>query len=216
MKLFLKYIYFKIKYPKSLVNYSSVISMDTKLSEGVKILHRSKLGNCNINAFTYVGENCEITNTEIGSFCSLGPGIICGLGTHPLNFVSTYPGFYSKKASGSKWFGVNHKFIENHKTIIGSDVWIGARAIIIGGVTVGIGAVIGAGAVVTKNVPPYAIVGGIPAKIIRYRFDEVIIDKLLDSKWWEKDESTLKILVPLMNNPSDFLKYIKGDFNKIF
>lgn len=78
------------------------------------------------------------------------------------------------------------------KVIIGNDVWIGSHALILGGVKIGDGAVIGAGAVVTKDVPPYAVVGGVPARIIKYRFSQEIIDKLLEIKWWNLPENILK------------------------
>jgi acetyltransferase-like isoleucine patch superfamily enzyme len=213
MKKILKYIIFRIKYSNSQVAFSSVVSMDTSLSKGVKILPEAKIGSCKINSFTYIGYNCDIVNTEIGSFCSIGPEVLCGLGTHPSNFVSTYPGFYSNKATGSVWFGASHDFIEHKKTVIESDVWIGARAIIMGGITIGTGAIIAAGAIVTKNVPPYAIVGGVPANIIKYRFDELTIQKLLISKWWTKDELILRKFAREMDNPSNWLKNISIDTN---
>lgn len=206
MKKIAKYIVTKLKFSQSTISFSAVISMDTILSKGVKILPNAKIGSSTIGAFTYIGDNCNFTYTRVGSFCSVGQEVLCGMGTHPLNFVSTYPGFYSAKAQGSIWFGTTHNFLEQKHTVIGSDVWIGARAIIMAGVKVGTGAIIGAGAVVTKDVPPYSIIVGIPGEIIKYRFDEQTIDKLLSSKWWELDEKTLRYLSKFVNEPLIFLE----------
>lgn len=136
--------------------------------------------------FTYVSADCRLHNTRIGKFACIGPGVLSGLGMHPSrDFVSVHPAFYSpRNASGLAIASALH-FEEQKAVIIGNDVWIGARAILLDGVVVGNGAIIGAGAVVTRDVPPYAIVGGVPAKMIRYRFTPGQIDSLEASKWWD-------------------------------
>lgn len=145
------------------------------------ILYKISLGD-----YSYVGGNCRVMNATIGKFCSIGPEVwIGGLPSHPLNLKSTFPGFYQKDSS---FYGVEPEY-EYHESefklvTIGNDVWIGAKAMIMDGVTIGDGAVIGAGAVVTKDVPPYAVVGGIPAKIIKFRFSEQRIHDMLESQWW--------------------------------
>jgi acetyltransferase-like isoleucine patch superfamily enzyme len=165
------------------------------------------LTSVNINDFTYISDNCVICRTEIGKFCSVAPGVLCGLGMHPTkNFVSTHPAFFSdKKQSGISFTSKN--YFQEYKPIkIGNDVWIGARAIIIDGVTVGDGAIIGAGAVVTKDVKPYAIVGGVPAKTIRYRFNKKQIEYLQKFKWWDKNYNWLKKNYLMFHNIEEFVK----------
>lgn len=115
------------------------------------------------------------TNCEIGRYCSIAPEVIIGASKHPLTNLST---LYDPNSTPLK-------------TTIGNDVWIGAKVVIQSGVSVGDGAVIGSGAVVTKDVPPYAIVAGVPAKILRYRFDEATILELLEIKWWDLDPEQL-------------------------
>jgi len=110
-----------------------------------------------------------------------------GSSQHPMHYLST--GLLSSKMSES--MALND--LPNY-TVIGHDVWIGLNAVIMNGVNVGTGAVIGAGAIVTKDVPPYAIVGGVPAKVIKYRFDEETIEQLLSSRWWELDPVVIEKL----------------------
>lgn len=133
---------------------------------------------------------------RIGSYTSIGPDCIIGPNNHPIDGLSTSAVFYSPS-----WgvVSISSKAQFNKKdTVIESDVWIGSRSIVLGGVTVGVGAVIGAGSVVTKNVPPYAIVVGNPAKVIKYRFPEEKVRNLLASQWWEMEPQGVMKLYDVM------------------
>jgi len=146
---------------------------------------------------SYVAEASRVGFTDIGAFSSIGPNVsLGGLGWHPIDRLSTHPAFYSAglKAGTSFVQPQNHIDIEDElpRTIVGNDVWMGVGCIVLDGLTIGDGAVIAAGAVVTKDVPPYAIVGGVPARIIRYRFDEATIAALLDWRWWDLSNAQLE------------------------
>lgn len=141
-------------------------------------------GNSSLGEYSYIQSDSTFLNVHIGRYCSIAPNVTLGDLTHPTNWLSTNPFQYDKTSDLVNF--QSHDFdSESGSVVIGNDVWIGRYAIILNGVTVGDGAIIGAGAVVTKDVPPYAIVGGTPAKTIRYRFDEDTIRELLDLKWWD-------------------------------
>jgi len=154
----------------------------------------SSVINSSMGDFSYLGANSFIQNVAVGKFTCIGPDVYIGLGNHPTaEFISIHPIFYSKLAqAGGVSFADEQYFNEYSNSDIGNDVWIGAGVIIPGGIKIGNGAVIASGAVVTKDVPPYAIVGGVPAKIIKYRFPEDEIHKLAGLKWWDKDDEWLK------------------------
>jgi acetyltransferase-like isoleucine patch superfamily enzyme len=143
-------------------------------------------------AFTYVQFGSHIGYATIGRFCSIGPYVIIAHGEHPLDFLSTHPLFYEKSYINEVPNLTEKILFEAHQqVVIGSDVWIGAHCYIKDGVSIGHGAVIAAGSVVTKDIPPYTIVGAIPAKPIKKRFDDDMIDKLLALKWWDLDLKTI-------------------------
>ena len=144
--------------------------------------------------YSYIGGRCVVHNSTFGKYCSIASGCRIGLGIHPTDYVSTHPVFYTRRESFWQSVSQAPAIEEYRRIIIGNDVWIGTNAIIRDGVEIGTGSVVAAGAVVTHDVPPYAIVGGIPAKILRYRFNKEIIDKLLASKWWEKSPAKLQKL----------------------
>lgn len=154
----------------------------------VKIGENCYLYNTVIGDFTYLSKNVSVMNTRIGKYCSIAQGVCISLGMHPSSgFVSTHPAFFSLHNQSRVTFAKENHFREMGETVIGNDVWIGANAIIMDDILLGDGAIIGAGAIVTKNVPPYAIVAGNPARIIRYRFEPREIEFLLEFRWWEKD-----------------------------
>ena len=194
--MIMRYLRFLIQYIINIFNSNvSLFSRieNSKIAKSTKIYRGVTLNYSDVGDYTYVGPHAKIVHTEIGKFCSIAEKSFIGLPAHPLSFISSSPIFISaNNALGIKWINESIKFDEYKDVKIGNDVWIGAGAMIVGGVMIGDGAVIGAGAVVTKNVPPYAIVGGIPAKIIRYRFEKNVIENLLKSEWWNLPQENLK------------------------
>lgn len=185
---------------------------------GHNVLFKSAIvANSEIGEYTYIQKNSEIINTKIGKFCSIADHVKIGFGQHPVDYLSTYPGFYYDTTSE-----LRHTFLNNTPPIydifkcvgedkqfvveIGNDVWIGSHALIMDGVKIGDGAVVAAGAVVTKDVPPYYIYGGVPAKLIRKRFSDEDIKKMLNQKWWDKDIEWIKAHSPHFSTPKEFLK----------
>ena len=155
---------------------NSAIHKTSKVEAGTQIV------NTTMEKHSFCGYDCEISNCEIGSFTSIANGVVIGGGMHPIDWVGTSPVFYEGRDS------VKEKFSEFMRdavktTFIGHDVWIGRNALIKQGITIGNGAVVGMGSIVTKDVAPYAIVGGNPAKLIRYRFSDEIIEELIASKF---------------------------------
>jgi len=150
-------------------------------------MYETEIGN-----YTYIADNSVISKTIIGRFCSIGPNFLCGYGIHPTNGISTAPMFYSTLRQNGMTLSNEDKVVERKQIKIGNDVFIGANVTVLDGVTIGDGAVIGAGAIVSKDIPPYAIAVGCPARIIRYRFEQEQIEALQKIEWWNFDAERLK------------------------
>ena len=198
------------KYPqfKNVYIHETSLIGDSQIGPWVKIQKQCYFYNCSIGSYTYFAGFDSVMNTEIGKFCSIGSFVSIGPGKHPVEFVSTSPVFFSENKQCGMTFADKSYYREMGTVKIGNDVWIGANVVILDDVSIGNGAIIAAGAIVTKNVEPYCIVGGIPAKLIRKRFSDEIIEKLLQAKWWDKDEIWLKENYKLFHEIDKFLEVL--------
>lgn len=194
-----KYIWNKLlKKLRGTAIANSSIHKTSKVEAGTQFVNSS------IDRYSFCGYDCKILNCDIGAFCSLADGVIIGGAQHPIEWVGTSPVFYKGKDSVKKKFS-EFEPPKAKRTFIGNDVWIGDRAIIKGGVSIGNGSIIGMGSVVTKDVGPYEIWAGNPARFIRNRFDPEIITKLNQMQWWDFSDGILLEKAKKIKNPKDFL-----------
>ena len=197
----LKAVFFKVRWTlKRDVKFSWRVKVDRAsfFSRNTAVYSGSDLRSTYLGTGSYVGPGSDIRNSLIGSFSSIGPRTRVVQGLHPTSkFVSTHPSFYSTKCQSGFSFVDSVKFEEEAYTKndvcveIGSDVWIGSDVIILAGVTIGDGAIVGTGSLVTKDIEPFAIVRGVPARVSRFRFSTEDIELLNKVQWWKWDNKQL-------------------------
>ena len=204
-----KLISMLLGYPNRLFNGTSLRAtvVDCKIHKTARIEHHAGIRYSSVGRYTYMAARSGAVYANIGSFCSIASNVSIGGGAHMLDAVSTSPIFNKGRNIFCKNFA-NIEFSPYKTTTIGNDVWIGNRAMIMQGVTVGDGAVIGAGSIVTKDVEPYTIVAGNPARVIRKRFDDETIEKLLNIKWWDLPENDTLSLMKVTTLTSFFSPFL--------
>lgn len=177
---------------------------ESVVSEYSKVNSFCRLLKAELDSYTYVGSFSILNNVRCGKYCSISRNNQIGLGSHPSKFLSSSPLFYRRfNGTGQSWVKSDKWDDSAKKTVIGNDVWIGINVIIPGGVTIGNGAIIAANSVVVKDVEPYTIVGGVPAKVIKNRFSEEIVASLERLKWWDLPPRTLKSHLELFHTEID-------------
>lgn len=190
--------YKRITYPY--VSLFALWNSNTRFTKKTALRRMSKCCNVSIGDYSSIGPKSEVYDTVIGRFSVIAKECLLGVGIHPTCLLTTHSVFYKS----SPWtihpeWKRDINFNECATINIGNDVWIGTRAIIFEGVTIGDGAIVAAGAVVTKDVPPFAVVGGVPAKVIKYRYDDEMIKRLLEFKWWELSDNEISKISDLFH-----------------
>lgn len=216
LKRIIRKIYLRIKYRDLILLGDATIRSSFG---GNNYIGRDSTLDGRIGYASYIGNGCEII-ADIGKYTCIGHDVKTVITIHPLEpFVSIHPMFYSIRDNQRKTY-VHKQVFDEYKyadkknrygVIIGNDVWIGNRVTIMGGLHIGDGAVIATGAVVTHNVPPYTIVGGIPARLIRQRFKPQQSAILCLNKWWDRPEEWLKNHVDYFDDIDEFIALLNSN-----
>lgn len=200
-----------IKRRKNLQFGSKVVVTKSTILEGTNSIgNNTKVLSSVLGFASYISEKSTIIDTKIGKYCSIGPNVNCIFGNHPTNtFVSTHPSFFSTRKQVKLTFTEKDIFSEfskqqdsnkKYSINIGNDVWIAANVSILDGVEIGNGCIIAANSLVNKNIAPYTIVGGVPAKVIRKRFNDEEIQFLENLQWWDKPMAWIEKHSSYFNN----------------
>lgn len=201
---------------KVIFNRGSMTDLPSYFEGKNRLAKGSSLFNSRIGVGSYLGENTHFNNAFIGKYTCIGPRVDLIIGQHPTNIhVSVHPSFFSvRKQVGftyvDKGTFSEFKYVGSSQLSvkIGNDVWIGSDVKIMEGITIGDGAIIAAGAIVNNDIPSYSIYGGVPAKLIRYRFNDKYIKFLLEFKWWDRNEEWIKSHAAYFNDVEQFHEII--------
>lgn len=216
----IKKLYYRAKYNKVQVKLSSTSNIGGfhTYFEGRNVIGEDTSFSGSIGYGSYIGNNCKI-QAKVGKYCAIANGVMTISGRHPTSdFVSIHPAFFSTKKQAGFTYVEKDSFEEllyaedTYSVVIGNDVWIGASSLILNGVTIGDGAIVAAGAVVTKDVEPYAIVGGVPARLLKWRFSKEDIEFLKEHQWWEQSESWIRRNVEKFQSIQKY-KLLAEEFN---
>lgn len=211
MLQYLTSIFDKKKFYKN-VSFFSYWDSKSSFTPLTFIGRKAKLLNSHVGRYSRIRSNCSVANAVIGNFTAIGRNTVIGPGAHPMNYLTPHSIFYK-----NDWHWHENDWRKDidftwvKPITIGNEVWIGMNCVIMDGVTIGDGAVIATGAVVTKDIPPFAIAGGVPAKVIKFRFPQEMIDRLMEIKWWNLPDEKITEVIDLFHtkNPSidDLNKY---------
>lgn len=206
-----------------------IILLIKNVGKGIRLSRKAEIAiGCEFEGHNVIGDNatfegrigyasyigaCSSIYANIGRYTCVATEVKTVLNTHPTSiYASVHPAFFSTKKQAGFSYASENRFCEQLPLVeIGNDVWIGTRVTILGGISIGDGAIIAAGSVLTKDVPPYAIVGGVPAKIIKYRFDEETIKRLLEMQWWNKDENWLRANAAKFSDVNELLRFVEEE-----
>ncbi|ENA4998358.1 CatB-related O-acetyltransferase [Escherichia albertii] len=198
LKKAIKYFLHKLQNKK--IGFGTTI-IDSEYSKSNWLGSNVSLTKSSLGKYTYISDDSRIRNCKIGAFCSIGRNVKIGLGFHPINYISTSPYLYRRSFLGMRGFSNNDMFLnEDYRdTVVGNDVWIGDNVLICGGCTINDGVIIGAGSIVTRDLEPYGIYAGVPAKLIRKRECSYFNVDGFPQKWWELDDYELSYLLNKYN-----------------
>lgn len=198
------------------LSFATTINKYVKFEGANRIGRKCELRNVSLGFASYIGNRTNLYDAKVGKYCSIGDDVDCIVGKHPTNeMISTHPAFYSTRGQAGVTYSEKNDFEEytkiedDYSFVIGNDVWIGSHVKLLEGVKIGDGAIIACGSIVTRNVKPYEIVGGVPARHIKYRFSMENIELLDKIQWWDESENNLKEITHLMKVPEEYFAFMQ-------
>lgn len=196
------------------VDFGTLWDTKSSFTKFTHILRGARLNNAHIGKYSRAGVNCKLTNVTVGNFSCIGADCVVGVGQHPTNYLTYHSIFYKQGNWGwhDDWIKYPKGFQEQAHITIGNNVWIGQKVVIMDGVTIGDNSIVATGAIVTKDVPPYSIVGGVPAKVIKTLFNDEMRKRLDEIQWWNLEDNEITKVIDLFHIPNPSIE----DLNKFF